>query len=134
MRRGEVVHACVCVCVCVCGGGGGLSLDKRTSWRTPSMRSECLLKMCFRTKSGPRNFFPLNGQRNLSFPTSLQLSATNLSISASYSRLPIWLISLSLNSFFALRNMDSFCSRDLRCSRTETNKKRRGKWVRRHKK
>lgn len=41
------------------------SMLQFTSCLTASTLSLCLLKMCLRTKSGPLNFFPLNGQRYL---------------------------------------------------------------------
>ena len=55
--------------------------EELTSILTASTLSMCLLKMCLRTKSGPRNFFPLSGQSHLSFASSWVFASTNFSVS-----------------------------------------------------
>lgn len=52
-----------------------------TSSLTASTFSACLLNMCFLTKSGPLNFFPLSGHSHLSLASSWVLASTNFSIS-----------------------------------------------------
>lgn len=53
----------------------------QTSILTASTLSMCLLKICLRTKSGPRNFFPLKGQSHLSLANSCVFASTNFSVS-----------------------------------------------------
>ena len=60
--------------------------SKLTSFFSSSSFSSCLVRICFRTNSGPLNFLPLKGHSHLSFASSCVLAAMNFSISVSQAR------------------------------------------------